>query len=251
MRMTGNAVRTLQRLRTGAAFALLFLPAFSLAQETVALLYNHRPPYIVSQPDGSATGLTATPAANAFKAAGIPVEWKKMPTNRQIAAIKENVGNDCAIGWFKNPEREQFAKFTNPIYRDKPTVLLANRQFTVSAKETLRNLLGRRDIHVLVKERFSYGPYIDGLLAELKPLTVSTTGENIQMLEMIRAHRADFMFVAEEEASYLVEQAGFSSGDFKMIRPEDVPAGEKRYLICSKRVDDRIIMRLNAAIPTD
>jgi polar amino acid transport system substrate-binding protein len=235
-------------VHAGAVVGYILLPGPCAAQQVVDLLYNERPPYIIAQPDGSAAGLTATPAGNAFKNAGIPVEWKRVPTNRQLTIISQGRGNDCAIGWFKNAEREQFAKFTKPIYRDKPTVLLANRWFAPPSDATLRELLARPDTRVLVKDRFSYGPYIDGLLAEMKPLLIRTTNENMQMVAMIKANRADFMFVAEEEADYLVEQAGFNPADFRLLRPADMPEGEKRYLICSKHVDDSIIERLNAAI---
>jgi polar amino acid transport system substrate-binding protein len=232
----------------GTVLTCIFLPGLCAAQQMVDLMYNDRPPYIIAQADGSAAGLTATPAIDAFRRAGIPVEWKRVPTNRQLTIIGQGSGNDCAIGWFKNAERERFAKFTKPIYRDKPTVLLANRWFAPPPDASLRDLLARPDVRVLVKDRFSYGPYIDGLLAEMKPLLIRTTNENRQMVAMIKANRADFMFVSEDEADYLVEQAGFNSDDFRLLHPDDMPAGEKRYLICSKHVDDSIIARLNAAI---
>lgn len=240
-----------RRLLLQCTFLACSAPAVAQAMDAVTLAYNDRPPYIVALPDGSAAGLTATPAANAFRSAGIPVTWKKVPTNRQLAELKENTGRQCAIGWFKNPEREQYFKFTKAIYRDRPTVLIAGRHFSAQPNETLHGLLLRKDVHVLVKDKFSYGAYIDGLLASLKPQTVITTNENIQMVEMIRIGRADFMFAAEEEARYLIEQAGFKPGDFRIIRLPDVPPGERRYIICSKMVEDEVIARLNAAIDAE
>lgn len=233
--------------RLATSWCLCAAP-LAAAENAVTLLYNERPPYITRQPDGSAAGLTATAAANAFKAAGIPVRWRELPSNRQIVLIQEGSGNDCAIGWFKNAEREKFAKFTMPLYRDMPPVLLANRDFAVPPHETLRTLLARRDIRVLVKDRYSYGRYIDTLLADLKPHVVVTSNENTGMVAMIKARRADFMFVAQEEANYLVSQAGAHPGDFKLIRTSDMPQGELRYLMCSKRVDDHVLARVNAAI---
>jgi len=242
----GDARRCARAFLGVLSGALCALPC--MAVEPVALLFNERPPYQILTADGVLYGLTATPAIQAFKAAGIPMALKKIPTNRQIAVVKEATGRDCAIGWFKNPEREQFAKFTRPIYYDKPTVLLAGRHFAAARNETLKSLLSRKDVHVLVKDRFSYGPYIDGLLTALKPPTVSTTNENIQMVEMIKANRADFMFAAEEEAQYLIEQAGFDPADFRVIRLADMPAGERRHIMCSKLVEDDVISRLNAVI---
>jgi polar amino acid transport system substrate-binding protein len=240
------------RLLAGCALLVCAVaPFIAQAQDVLTLTYNDRPPYIVALPDGSAAGLTATPAANAFKGAGIPIAWKKVPTNRQLAEIRENSSRQCAIGWFKNPEREQYAKFTKAIYRDRPTVLIANRQFSTQPNETLQSILAHKLGRVLVKDKFSYGAYIDGLLASSRPETVVTTNENIQMVEMIRIGRADFMFAAEEEARYLIEQAGFKVHDFKVVRLPDVPPGERRYIICSKMVEDDVITRLNAVIDAE
>lgn len=226
----------------------LCTPASALAFDAITLLYNDRPPYIVAQPDGSAAGLTATPAGNAFKAAGVPVVWKKFPTNRQIATIKDSDGRNCAIGWFKNREREQFAKFTKPIYLDRPTVLIAHHQFVSRPNETLLDIMSRKDVSVLIKDQFSYGAYIDGLLSSKRGGLVVTTNDNLQMVEMVRIHRADFMFAAEEEARYLIEQAGHNLHDFQIVRPPDMPPGERRYIMCSKQVEDELIARLNMAI---
>ena len=56
------------------------------------------------------------------------------------------------------------------------------------------------------------------------------------------------MFVAEEEAKYLAEEAGTSIRDFQLIKFTDMPMGERRYLMCSKQVPDEVINRLNGAI---
>lgn len=231
--------------------ALVVRPAAAQILAPITLAYNDRPPYILSLPDGSAAGLTATPAAQAFKAAGIPVIWKKSPTNRQLAELKENTDRQCAVGWFKNPEREHYLKFTKSIYRDRPTVLIVNRRFSTHPNETLLSMLARQNLHVLIKERFSYGQYIDNLLATLKPQTIVTTGENYQMVEMVRIGRADFMFASEEEARYLIEQSKLSQRDLRIVHPPDMPPGEQRYIICSKLVEDEAIARLNAAIAAE
>lgn len=220
----------------------------SRAQEPITVYYNDRPPYLVAAADGSATGLTGTPAALAFKAAGVPVMWAKVPTNRQLLNIRKDAAMECAVGWFKNPEREQFAKFTKPIYRDLPTVALASREFKLREGLRLEDVLAIKGLRVLAKDNYSYGPYIDGLLAKHRPTLVYTTSENSAMVEMVRFNRADFMFVAEEEANYLAEEAGFSAREFHLIRFADMPKGERRYIMCSKQVPDEVIARLNKVI---
>lgn len=56
---------------------------------------------------------------------------------------------------------------------------------------------------------------------------------------------------AEEEARYLIEQAGFRPRDFRIVRPPDMPPGERRYILCSRQVDDETMSRLNAAIESE
>lgn len=230
-----------------AVLGACWAPA-ALAEDKIALYYNDRPPYLVPEADGSASGLTGTPSGNAFKNAGVPFVWAKVPTNRQLLNIKKNEAMECGIGWFKNPERELFAKFTKPIYRDLPTIAIANNKFNVKDGARLDEVLARKDVRVLARDNFSYGPFIDGLLATLKPTVVRTTSENSYMVEMIRLNHADFMFAAEEEAKFLAEEAGSSIREFKLIRFADMPKGEKRHMMCSKMVPDEVINRLNKAI---
>lgn len=224
------------------------MPFSSATAATITVAYNERPPYLVSNPDGTVSGLTATPVANAFHQAQIPFVWEKNPTNRQLQILKESGGMYCAVGWFKNPAREKFAKFTKAVYRDKPSIVIANLNFSAPPDTSLAEILTRPDVHVLVKDQYSYGPYVDGLFARLKPALVQTTAENINMIRMIKVGRADFMLASEEEASYFVEQAGFSVKDFQLLKFKDMPAGEKRYLMCSKDVPDELINQLNKAI---
>lgn len=240
----------MKSIHAGALFLSLcvLFPHLNRAEDKILLYYNDRPPYLIPAADGSATGLTATPAGNAFRAAGIPFTWVKVPTNRQLLNIKSNNGMHCGVGWFKNPEREQFAKFTKAIYRDMPTIALANIAFQTKPGAKLTEVLAGKDLRVLAKDNFSYGPLIDGLLSKLKPTILRTTNENSFMVEMIRLDRADLMFVAEEEANFLAEEAGSSIDEFHLIKFQDMPPGEKRYIMCSKQVPDQIIDRLNKGI---
>jgi uncharacterized protein (TIGR02285 family) len=231
-----------------ATFALFSLCAAAWADDKITVHYNERPPYLKSMPDGSPGGLTGTPAVEAFKKAGIAVSWAKTPTSRQLDLLEKNEGKDCAVGWFKNPKRESFAKFTKAIYRDKPWVAVANSGFAIKPGAKLEELLSDKKTRLLVKDGFSYGSFIDGLLARTKPTTTKTTGESPQMVQMIKADRADLMLASQEEAAFFIESAGLSAKEMKTVSFPDVPEGEKRYIMCSKKVGDDVIAKLNKAI---
>lgn len=223
-------------------------PFAAAAQDSIDLYYNERPPYAVTGADGEVHGLTATPAARALQAAGVGFRWVQLPSSRQLAAIRDSRRPECGIGWFRNAEREGFARFSRPLYQDRPTVALAHAGFMPRGPR-LADVLESREVVVLVKDTFSYGPYVDGLLVQHKPTTITTTVENAQMVQMVARHRVDFMFAAEEEAAVLLQQAGNDAKSLKIVRFTDVPPGEKRYLMCSRSVSPELIERVNAALP--
>ena len=233
-----------------ALTALSFFSAMACAAaEPIELYYNERPPYLVTSPDGrGVSGLTGTPAARAFERAGIAHTWVQMPTSRQIATLKQNERPACAVGWFRNEERERFARYTRPIYRDRPTVALAHAGFDTKHQRLDGVFSHSPGTKVLVKAGFSYGPYIDALLARWSQAALTTNAENTEMVRMVSMHRGDFMFAAEEEADYLVEKAGVPRERVRLIRFSDMPEGESRHIICSMKVPASLIERLDIAI---
>ncbi|WP_162044137.1 ABC transporter substrate-binding protein [Undibacterium sp. YM2] len=228
--------------------AMLAVATTSQADDKIVLNYNVRPPYIVEEPDGSASGLTASPAANAFKSAGVAFTWAKAPPNRQLAMVQENTQKTCAIGWYKTEEREGFAKFSKALYRDKPAVMIVNSSFKIKDNAKLEEVLTMPGIKVLIKEKFSYGHYIDAALGKIKPQTVVSNGTNTQMLQLVASKSADLMFAAPEEANYLIEQSNMAKDKFSQFKASDMPDGGERYLICSKNVPDEVMAKLNKAI---
>ncbi|HEX7986023.1 MAG TPA: transporter substrate-binding domain-containing protein [Duganella sp.] len=226
---------------------LLLSPA-SRAQEPLVLYYNERPPYLMSTPDGGVHGLTADPATAAFAGAGVPARWMRAPSNRQLALLQEG-GQRCAVGWFRNAERERYAKFSRPIYQDLPLVAIVRNDFVFRDATTLQRLLAVRKLVVLVKEKYSYGGYVDDALDKVRPTRISTTAESVVMMAMIGAYRADLMFLASEEADYLLQRSELRDKGLRVLRLQDVPTGERRHIMCSKDVSDDIMHRLDNAIP--
>jgi ABC-type amino acid transport substrate-binding protein len=194
-------------------------------------------------------GLTGEPAAVVFEKSGIPFEWKQTPSKRQIYLLQQNKGRDCLVGWFKNAEREKFAKYTLPIYWDKPQVALARADNEgVPVDVTVSDLFADPTLNLLVKDGYSYGDYLDGKIKAENPHRTVTTVENSEMLKMIHARHADYFFIAPEEADGLIASSAFDRQDFKFIHFRDLPSGEKRYILCSLQVEDAIIDQLNATI---
>jgi len=218
-------------------------------QNPILLYYFARVPYSITTESGDVTGLVASPAAQAFRRAGIPFQWKKMPFKRQVETINHNKKMACGVGWFKTPEREAFALFTREIYQDRPTITLSKAgNSKLEGHQTLASLLSDKNIKLLTKIGFSYGTYRDGMVEQYAPSKVSVPSNNVQMLQMILAGRADYFFVSEEEAENLITSSGFDVSQFQKKHYSDMPEGNRRYIACSKQVSTAIIDLLNKSL---
>jgi len=222
---------------------------FPAAAESIDLAITSRPPYYVFEKDGSVSGIIATPVQRIFTAAGIEFRWVDLATNRQLKVVKDNKSRVCAVGWFKNPEREKFAKYTEAIYQNKPLIAMVRKDNeAVKAHRTLRDLMKDRGLRMGKKLGYSYGPLVDGLVQELAPIVVETAQNNIKMTRMLVGRRFDYLISAPEEGEYLIEELGFARDVVTMVGFDDLPPGNKRYILCSHSVSDQTIEKLNAAI---
>jgi uncharacterized protein (TIGR02285 family) len=224
------------------------IPPTPTTDNSITLHYNERPPYLVTT-DSGVGGLTGDPATMIFERSNIPYKWVQTPSKRQIYLLEQNRGKDCAVGWFKNVEREKFAKYTLPIYQDMPQVALARADNNnIPIDNTVDDIFSKTKLNLLVKDGYSYGDFLDGKIKEHNPTRTVTTVENSEMLKMVYARHADYFFIAPEEANGLITSSDFDLQDFKFVHFRDIPSGEQRYILCSKQVEESIIERLNAAI---
>lgn len=216
-------------------------------EEIVVHFHDRRPFYM--RFENGARGLVATPIEQAFQYADIPFRWQETPVTRQLDIIRDNQYKSCAAGWFKTHERETFARYSLPVYRDKPFVAITrSNNDLLGDMETLDQVFKERRLQVLIKAGYSYGQYIDVHLQRLKPRQISTTADNLSMMKMIQAYRADYYFMTEVEAQDQLLFSGLNSSEFRLVHFSDMPAGNLRYIICSKMVEEDTIDRLNEAI---
>ena len=229
--------------------ALWALVPVSAAADPLDVLYSPRPPYYTVDAHGTVDGIVAGPAKQAFEEAGLETLWSRVSFNRQIQMIQENTAPLCAIGWFKNPEREAFAKFTEAIYQDKAMVALARSQNAAVARHgTLAALMADADLQMGTKLGFSYGTEVDTMISTLAPRRLTTDQTPVGMIRMLMGRRFDYMISAPEEALYLKDTLGAEAESLEVIPLSDLSPQNKRYIMCTKRTDDAVIAALNAAI---
>jgi polar amino acid transport system substrate-binding protein len=217
-------------------FAQHKLPLFFVAE---------RPPYFEAESGGGLRGIAGVPTEKALKLAGVPFEWVQLPANRLLMTLQANGIPACAPNYFKTPEREVWAKFTKPIFRDEPQVVLAHQGFEPNSTK-LSVVLANLTHNVLVKESFSYGSRMDLMLGQAKAQIQTVTVDTPNMAQMIAAKRADFMFVTNAEARALVKLNSLKT--VKILRFDDMPTGELRYIMCNQRVEDSVIQKINVKI---
>lgn len=228
--------------------ALTILMAAGAARAAdIQVLYNERPPFM-SAAGGEVKGLTADVAAKALKAAGVVFTWSEVPAARQLDMIKQGTDPVCGLGWFKNPEREGFARFTKPLYQDKPMAVLGRaKDQRLAGKAGVDALMTDPALTLLVKKAYSYGGFLDDKAAKLNPKKSETTVEANAMFKQIGAERADYMFVSAEEGDLLLKSA--EGAALALYAIPDMPAGGQRYLMCSKAVPAEVIAKIDAALP--
>lgn len=217
------------------------------ADPVIRLYYEERPPYIVRN-GADVEGLTASAAAQAFKAAKLPFLWEAGSMGRQLHMLRENLGPNCVIGWYKTSDRMMFAKFTKPIYRDRPIVALARHDFSFAPGRAMADVLATPGVRVLVRTRYSYGPYVDSAIKRIRPELVASPLPNVQLVDLLIGNRADFMFTSEEESALLLKRAEKKAGKLHVLHFSDALPGMERHIACTRSVPDEIIDRLNQAI---
>lgn len=231
-----------------AVFCVVLAAAGAVhAQDVIDLHFYVRPPYMVLGGDGQISGLTADPAKAAFESAGVRYRWQQTPARRQLVLIENGAGLDCGVGWYKTPEREQFGKLSAPLYRDKPTVAIARKQFR-HPETSLGGLAADPAVRVVMKVGLTYGQDVVTIMSKAKAQVQMVTTEQTTLARMVASGRVDFMFSPQEEAEVLVADVERAGEGLKVLTFSDIREGGTRHILCSKRVSDDTIARLNAAL---
>lgn len=224
---------------------LLSIISWNLVAAPLEIIYEERAPYVVKDKK-SINGLVASPLMKALQEAGVEYTIEEQPSSkRHLYEIKANQKPLCAIGWFKNSERERYAKFTKPLYQDQPTGILIRKDNEKLAQiQTVAELFGHPEFSVLVKKSYSYGGFIDEGLEKLHADKREVSVDNIKMLTLLAKDRADYLFISHEEAQELLKTHPQKEKLlFKAL--EGMPEGNKRYLICSQKTDTVLIDDIN------
>lgn len=225
-----------------------FSPASSA--EPLSMVFRDKPPYSYVD-NGKQRGFLLERVQQILAAAQVEARYDIIPPKRIFADISANRGEICSFGWYRIPEREAYAKFSLPIHQDKPHVVLAGPRAreAIARHRTLQELMGDSSLMLGVVDGVSYGAEIDALIANFRGPVERALISPLQLARKVSAQRVDFMFIDQEDLEYLAQtNAELSSDSLRRFSYPDLPAGLKRYILCSQKVPDETMKRINQAI---
>jgi polar amino acid transport system substrate-binding protein len=248
----GLGLRGLFLALTALWTAFLPTPAPLLAAEPaqpLRLAFIERPPFYTNR-DGVPAGFLLEAASKVFAAAGVPVVLVPSTTEQILEDIQRIDGHTCSPGWYKTMEREAFARFSIPLYRNSPLVALALRSNASRflPRKSLQALAADKNLRLGIIEGYSYGEALDRQIRAFMPQRVEVAADQRLMLQMLRKNAFDYLLVAPEEIENLMRDAGVPPEDFLIHALTDAPVGDPGHIMCSRDVDLSAIDLLNDAI---
>ncbi|QDK44194.1 hypothetical protein DOM22_03015 [Bdellovibrio sp. ZAP7] len=230
-------------------FAFLSVVYASDEAITLQLRYHPRPPLLEVE-GGNLTGFCGTPAVRALERAGISYSLVESPPFRQLALIQSGEGYDCAVGWLKVPDREKIYKYSDPVCDDGAWFVVGHKGSFDKSINKIDDLLKNRRLKLINRRHYSFGAQVDTLAKRYNTNITYIENAEItpQMFEMIHAGRVDYTFVSGLELDYVLKRFKWAASDFILFQPADVAHSSPRYFICSKKVPDEMIRKINEAI---
>lgn len=226
--------------------AVFFLCSLASARRLV-VAYIEYPPYSYTH-DGDLDGILAKSTRKIMQAADIDAEYVAMPGKRIVTLM--TAGEPlCAIGAFRTAGRESFAWFSPPTYRNAPLVVVHR-----SSDERFRNMVSLADVLddaeliLGLQQGYSLGNVMDSLIRMRVRHVREVTADLKHLVLMIEGKRLDYAFLAPEGISELLKYTGSRDGDISWFRPDGMPEGTSRHIMCSQSVPESVRQRIAKAV---
>jgi polar amino acid transport system substrate-binding protein len=224
------------------------LAASCVSAEPLTLAYAHRPGY-AEMIDGVPKGVSIELAHKIIDAAKLDVFWELMVQPRQMAMLKKSAPDYCAIGLFKTPEREAYARYSNAYYQDRRFVIVASRLTAdkLRSKAAFAELLQDTRLKLGLLDSLSYGVKVDEML-KTSGTVRRIEGKIEQVFQMVASGRIDYTIASPEEVEPIMNAANVTHAAVEILSYPDFPEGNMRYFLCSRAVEQSVMDKLNAGI---
>lgn len=223
--------------------------ARALPGTPLVIEYRDKPPYSYTEA-GRPAGFLIERTVKLLKRAGIEARYAEVPIRRTLLNLQGNQTALCSPGLYKIPEREAYARFSLPIHRDRPHVVLAHAAIApeIRAMPRLAQLFADPSLQPGLLDGVSYGEQLDQALSATARPAVRAQLTPLQLARMVAARRVDYMLIDEEDLAWLRKDAEFAPLPLVRIEFADMPRGQLRYLACSQQVTPQVMDRINKAI---
>ncbi|MBF0207719.1 MAG: transporter substrate-binding domain-containing protein [Oligoflexia bacterium] len=216
----------------------------------IKVLYFDRTPFYIKNLDNSVSGFLIEITKLILQKAKIQYEFQETPTKRILSMIEKGTEPLISVGWFKNPQREDFAIFTEPIYKNRPQIIIIQKEKAayLSKNPTMKEILSKR-FKLGVIDGFSYGKWVDGEIAKYPQENIfKFIGDPSNSVVMLENNRIDFCFISYEEADYFFSKSAGARNLLTVKQIADAPEGDLRYLMLNKKFDKDLLDKINKAI---
>jgi Bacterial extracellular solute-binding proteins, family 3. len=223
--------------------------ADNTVQMRLLVCYLEFPPYYYTNSAGEPDGFLLAKTDAILRRAGISPVYESMPAKRILRAMR-TTDPVCSIGWFMTDERQDFARFSHEIYRNKPLEVLYLKENAArfQGRDTLAQLTADKSLLFGVLDGYSLGSVVDSIMAREAPSVHLVNGDYPQLVRMLAMNRFTCILVAPEEIESLVSKNRLPRDVFTAKVMSDIPSGNSRHLMFSRGVPDRVVARINAAI---
>lgn len=243
-------IRVIKR-SIGTVCLIVMMPFNAMALDFTWLI-DHRPPYRIWHEDNSVSGLMIDTAQKAFDQAGVTYKFEKSNSSRTYSIIENNHIAACAAGWFKTPEREKFAKYTSEFYRSRGIAVMTRKNNKeVHAHKSFDSLFSDETLKFGHRKSWSYGSYIDSLRLTYNTPTVTHNQSNEGAVHLMLGGEFDYFLVTLETGEFFINSIKKGRDILTILQMEDTPPSPPRYIMCSQKVDDKVIEKINKALESN
>lgn len=236
------------RLLSVWLFAAVFVATPAAASDhELTVAFNRKAPFFYFEGD-AAKGLVVDIVSRTLNAAGLHYHYEEMPFQRLLYNLQIQRPDFIVLGLSKTTEREKFAIFSRPIFRDQTPVVLFRHEDhdRMAAFATFNDL-----VHggMLYGRKRGTVQTADPLLKNMQERELIFDAEVVSFPLLLLKRRFDFTILYPEEVAYAIAGSGIGENEMETRLFPDMPPGDYRYLLFSKALATETIERINASIP--
>ncbi len=234
--------------QTIGLFLLGLMCCHAHSENLVTVSWRIKAPYQYLE-NGLEKGFLLEQTKQIFALAQIPTKFQVEPAKRIWNNFAVDTKNYCSFDWFKNPEREALAHYSNVFYVTPAYSVMANQSSAtqISAHGNLTALLADTQLTLGLVDSVTYGIELDETIKTSKNKVEHASVLPMIMARMVAANRASYMFIDKREWQHLKEKDS-NLRDTQIIDVKGIPIGLNSYIVCSKDITPEQMQRINAAI---